>query len=62
MLCCKLTLCWHDAQVCEIVKKEDETRQAEWSLVECSADLRSSWQEMDYYEAFQAHCTPDASA
>lgn len=52
----------YDAQVCEIVKKEDETRQDEWSLVECSADLRSSWQEMDYYEAFQAHCTPDASA
>lgn len=50
----------NDAQVYELVKKEQETRQGEWSLAEYYAEQRLIWQEIDYYEDFQADCTLDA--
>lgn len=44
----------------ELLKKERETKQGERSLSGYYAELRAIWQEIDYYEDFQAECSSDA--
>lgn len=49
----------NDAWVYKVMKKEHETRKGARSLA-YYAELRSNWQEIDYYEEFQADRAPDA--
>ena len=48
------------AQVYELRKKIRGFFQKDRSLAEYYAELSSLWQELDYYQNFQAYCSPNA--
>ena len=51
----------NDAQVYELRKKVHETKQGEMTIAQYFSELSSLWQELDYYQDFQASYTIDAT-
>lgn len=47
-----------DAQLYELMKRGHEIKQGEKTVAEYYAKLRALWQEIDYYEDFQATSVP----
>ena len=50
----------NDAQIFEIRNKIHGTKQGELTITEYYSELSGLWQEIDYYQDLQAHCTEDA--
>ncbi|KAK6927413.1 Retrotransposon Copia-like, N-terminal [Dillenia turbinata] len=51
----------NDAQIYELRNKVHETKQGEMTFDQYFAELSHLWQELDYYQDFQAICPEDAT-
>ncbi|XP_073282737.1 uncharacterized protein, partial [Primulina huaijiensis] len=51
----------NDAQIYELRRKIHETKQSEMTIAQYFSELSSLWQELDYYQDFQASCPADAT-
>lgn len=50
----------NDAQIFEIRNKVRGTKQGELTIFQYFAELNGLWEELNYYQDFQATCTNDA--
>uniref|UniRef100_A0A5B7BEA1 Uncharacterized protein n=1 Tax=Davidia involucrata TaxID=16924 RepID=A0A5B7BEA1_DAVIN len=50
----------NDAQVYELRNKVHETKQKDMTISAYYAELNRLWQELDYYQDFQADCASDS--
>lgn len=51
----------NDAQIYELKKKVHETKKREMTVTRYYSEVSSLWQELDYYQDFQARCLDDAT-